>query len=69
MLYKRCVPVGIISVIIHKNDIPQTDDHQSTCELFDSACMIQTKKKTQQDLIKVRLYFHSRKLLEQSARQ
>ena len=38
MLYKRCVPVAIISVIIHKNNI--------TCELFDSARMIQTKKKS-----------------------
>ena len=46
MLYKRCVPVAIISVIIHKNNITQTDDHQSTCELFDSARMIQTKKKS-----------------------
>ena len=46
MLYKRCVPAGIISVMIHKNNIPQTDDHQSTCELFGSACMIQTKKNT-----------------------
>ena len=46
MLYKYRVPVGIISVIIHKNNITQTDDHQSTCDLFDSACMIQTKKRS-----------------------
>ena len=68
MLHKCRVPVGIISVIIHKTIITQTDDHQSTCDLFDSACMIQTKKGAQQDLIKVHLYFHSRELLKQSAR-
>ena len=46
MLYKRCVPTAIISVFIHKNNITQTDDHQSTCELFDFARMIQTKKRS-----------------------
>ena len=36
---------------------------------FEAARMIQTKKGAQQDLIKVRLYFHSRELLKQSTRQ
>ena len=70
MLYIRCVPVGIISVIIHKNNITQTDDRQFACELFRSCSYDPNLKKgAQQDLIKVRLYFHSRELLKQSARQ
>ena len=67
----------IISVIIHKNNITQTDNHQSTCELFwscsddpnqnEAARMIQTKIGAQQDfkhLIQVCLYFHSREPLK-----
>ena len=68
-LYKRCVPVGIISVIIHENNITQTDDHQSVCELFRSCWYDPNLKKgSQEDLIKVHLYFHSRELLKQSTK-
>ena len=40
-----CVLCIIISVIIHKNKITQTDDHQSACELFRSCSYDPNKKK------------------------
>ena len=40
------MPVGIISVIIHENNITQTDDHQSACELFRSCSYDPNQKRS-----------------------
>ena len=45
-MYKRCVPVQIISMIIHKNNITQTDDHKSACELFRSCSYDPNQKRS-----------------------
>ena len=44
----QCALCILIFLIVHKNNIKQTDDHQFACELFEAAPMIQTKKGAQQ---------------------
>ena len=63
----QCALWVVIPVIVHENNIRQTDDHQSACELFRS-CSYFKHLQDFKHLILVSLYFHSREPLKRSTR-